>query len=90
MNELTELRRFDPSSPLASTDSAVRNGALRAIAMGLEPQKRVRKRVSDMLSVVLALSARTRRMVLPRVSVDMDVFGPDGRRAVRIYLPEME
>jgi hypothetical protein len=44
--------------------------------------------MSDMLSVVLALSSRTRRMVLPRVSVDVDVFDPAGRRALRMYMPQ--
>jgi hypothetical protein len=47
-----------------------------------------RQRVSDLLSVVLTLSARTRRMVMPKVEVDLDVFAPGGARAVRIYLPE--
>ena len=43
-----------------------------------------------MLSVVLSLSARTRRMVLPRVHIDMDVFGPNGKRALRIYMPDQD
>jgi hypothetical protein len=41
--------------------------------------------VADLLGAVLALSARTRRMVMPKVEVDLDVFAPGGRRAVRIF-----
>jgi len=37
---------------------------------------------------VLTLSARTRRMVMPRAEVELDVFGPAGERAVRMMLPE--
>jgi hypothetical protein len=44
--------------------------------------------VSDLLSVVLTLSARTRRMIMPPVEVDIDVFAPGGQRAVRILLPQ--
>jgi hypothetical protein len=40
-----------------------------------------------LLGVVLALSARTRRLVLPKVGIDLDVFAPGGRRAVRLILP---
>lgn len=87
---LSDLGRFEPRSPLASQDDAVRSEALRSLMRGLEPHKPVRRRMSDMLSVVLALSARTRRMVLPRVSIDVDVFGPNGKRALRMYLPQDE
>ncbi len=87
---LSDLSRFEPRSPLASGDDAVRDDALRALMRGLEPQKPVRRRMSDMLSVVLALSARTRRMVLPRVAIDVDVFDPNGKRALRMYLPQDE
>ncbi len=87
---LSDLSRFEPRSPLASDDTAIRNGALSAITRGLDPQKPVHRRVSDMLSVVLSLSARTRRMVLPRVHIDMDVFGPNGKRALRIYMPDQD
>jgi hypothetical protein len=45
-----------------------------------------RQRVSDLLGVVLTLSARTRRMVMPRVEIDLDVFGPKGQRAVRLMV----
>lgn len=87
VTQLTDLSQFEPRSPLASGDEMARTEALRALMRGLEPNKPVRRRVSDMLSVVLALSARTRRMVLPRVSIDVDVFGPNGKRALRMYMP---
>ncbi len=90
VESLTELAQFVPDSPLASDNASVRGNALRAITRGLEANKPVRRRVSDMLSVVLALSARTRRMVLPRVAIDMDVFGPDGKRALRLYMPDYD
>lgn len=85
---LSQLAHFRPASPLASDDSAVCDEALRQLIRSLEPGKPVRRRVADLLSTVLALSARTRRMVLPRVNVDVDVFAPNGARAVRIFFPE--
>ena len=84
---LSELSQFEPRSPLASQDAAVRDDTLRALMRGLEPHRPVRRRMSDMLGAVLALSARTRRMVLPKVSIDVDVFGPNGQRALRMYMP---
>lgn len=87
LTRLTDLGHFEPRSPLASEDDAARAEALRSLMRGLEPNKPVRRRVSDMLSVVLALSARTRRMVLPRVTIDVDVFDPSGKRALRMYMP---
>jgi hypothetical protein len=49
-----------------------------------------RRGVGDLLGVVLALSARTRRVVMPKVGIDLDVFSPDGRRAVRMMLPQRD
>lgn len=85
---LTQLANFRASSPLASDDRAACDEALRQLVRSFEPTRPVRRRVADLLSVVLALSARTRRMVLPRVKVDVDVFSPGGARAVRVYFPE--
>jgi len=39
-----------------------------------------------MLGAVLALSSRTRRMVQPRTKIDIDVFAPGGKRALRLTL----
>jgi hypothetical protein len=86
-NGLSDLASFDSRSPLACDDDAVQSGALRALIRGIDGHKPVRRRVSDMLSTVLALSARTRRMVLPPVAIDLDVFGPNGQRALRLYMP---
>ncbi|GGA60616.1 hypothetical protein [Pelagibacterium lentulum] len=89
MNEtstLNQLRDFDAQSPLASDDAAIRSQALRELTRGLEPGKPVRQKVADLLIVVMALSARTRRMVQPRVEIDVDVFSPSGTRAVRMYI----
>lgn len=88
INALSRLARFRASSPLAHEDAAIADQALRDLVRSLEPQRPVRRRVSDLLSIVLALSARTRRMVLPHVRVDVDVFAPNGSRAVRLYFPE--
>lgn len=84
---LSQLAKFRASSPLAHEDAAIADEALRQLVRSLEPHKPVRRRVSDLLSIVLALSARTRRMVLPRVTVDVDVFAPDGSRAVKLFFP---
>ncbi|MCD7061185.1 hypothetical protein [Pelagibacterium xiamenense] len=84
---LTQLAQFDATSPLASDDTSVRESALRGMLKGLETPRPVHRRVTDLLGVVLALSARTRRMVMPRVAIDVDVFAPGGRRAVQLHLP---
>lgn len=85
-SSLTELARFVGQSRLASEDLLVRRRAINAIASRLNPRPTGR-RVAELLGVVLALSARTRRMVMPHVSVELDVFAPGGGRAVRIMLP---
>jgi hypothetical protein len=85
-SSLSELARFIGQSRLASEDPVVRRQAISAITSRLNPHPAGR-RVGDLLGVVLALSARTRRMVMPAVSVELDVFAPGGGRAVRIMLP---
>jgi hypothetical protein len=86
-SSLTELARFVGQSRLASEDPLVRRHAINAITNRLLPRPAGR-RVGDLLGAVLALSARTRRMVLPPVTVDLDVFSPGGARAVRLRLPQ--
>jgi hypothetical protein len=78
---LTELANFVGRSPLASEDMVVRNRALAGITQRMLPKKRG---VGDLLGVVLALSARTRRMVQEPVRIDLDVFAPGGSRAVEL------
>ena len=78
-SSLSELARFIGQSDLNSAD------AVNAIAASFMPKRRG---VSELLGAVLALSARTRRMVLPRVDIDLDVFAPGGTRAVQVTLPQ--
>jgi hypothetical protein len=78
---LTELANFIGRSPLASADMSARNRALSGMTARMLPRKRS---VGDLLGVVLALSARTRRMVQEPVTIDIDVFSPGGKRALRM------
>ena len=78
---LTELANFVGRSSLLSEDMAARNRVLAGMTQRMLPKKRS---VGDLLGVVLALSARTRRMVQEPVSVDIDVFAPGGARALRL------
>ena len=59
------------------------------MGVGMRPFHR---RASDLLGTVLALSARTRRVIQPRVTIDIDVFTPLGQRAVTLQnspLPDL-
>ncbi|WIJ26847.1 hypothetical protein [Devosia sp. RR2S18] len=84
-NALQELASFVGRSSLASPDMAIRNRALAGMTGRMLPRKRS---VSDLLGVVLALSARTRRMAQRPVQVDLDVFAPGGKRAVHMSFGE--
>ena len=83
---LTELARFASPSKLSADDLALRRRTIEAISVGLKPSLQ-RRGVGDLLGVVLVLSARTRRMVMPRANIDIDVFSPSGTRALRMTLP---
>lgn len=83
-SSLSQLARFIGQSTLASPDPDERRRAVNALTGTLAP--RPQRRVGDLLGVVLALSARTRRMVLPAVAIDLDVFSPDGTRAARVLM----
>lgn len=86
MSEITALKdlaKFVAKSPLASEDAEVRRTAVNSLVRSIAPRTE-RKKVSDLLSTVMALSARTRRLVQPRVEIELDVFTPDNVRAVRI------
>ncbi len=85
-SSLTELARFVGQSQLG--DASANRRAVNDIVNHLS-RRPAKQRVSDLLSVVLTLSARTRRMIMPQVAVDIDVFGPGGERAVRIMLPDL-
>lgn len=86
-SSLSELARFVGQSSLASEDAVVRRQAVNAIVTRFTPPGARRRGVGELLGVVMALSARTRRMLMPHVEIDIDVFGPDGGRAVRVTLP---
>ena len=85
-SSLSELARFVGRSALVADDHIERAEAVNAMVVRLNPSLK-RRNVSDLLGVVLALSARTRRMLMPHVEIDLDVFGPTGSRAVRVILP---
>ena len=85
VNSLSELANFIAKSPLASEDVNARQRAVNAIRGNLMPQPR--RKVTDLLGTVLALSSRTRRMVQPHAEVELDVFGPGNHRAVLLTLP---
>lgn len=87
-SSLSELARFVGQSTLSADSFADRRRAVTALAQRLDPSLK-RRNVGELLSVVLALSARTRRMVLPRVEIDLDVFGPTGLRAVKVTMPRL-
>ncbi len=81
---LVELANFIGRSPLAAPDASARNKVLSGMTQRMLPRQR--RSVGDMLAVVMALSARTRRMAQDPVNVEIDVFAPGGRRAVRMML----
>ena len=85
-SSLTQLARFVGQSSLSSADPRERRRTIDAIAANLSPKLR-RRGVGELLGAVLALSARTRRMVMPQVEIDLDVFSPSGTRAVRVLMP---
>ena len=87
-SSLSELARFIGQSGVIASDAGANRHAVNDIITHLSRRPVARPRVSELLGVVLTLSARTRRMVLPRVEVDIDVFSPGGQRAVRLMLPD--
>lgn len=84
-SKVKELAAFAGQSKLTAENPAVRRQALNALASGLKPRLQ-RRGVADLLGVVLVLSARTRRLTLPPVDIDIDVFSPEGRRAVQLTI----
>ena len=78
---LGELAALVGRPVLASEFEAARRRVINGSEIGLETRP-LRRRASDLIGAVLALSARTRRVVQPRVEIDLDVFTPHGQRAV--------
>jgi hypothetical protein len=87
-SSLSELARFIGQSGVIASDAGANRRAVNDIIDHLSRRKAAKPKVSELLAVVLTLSARTRRMILPKVEVELDVFAPGGTRAVRIMLPE--
>jgi len=86
-SSLSDLSRF-VGTPETSSETAMRARRQAANALIAHLDQPLRRRgVGDLLAVVLALSARTRRMILPQVAIELDVFGPEGTRAVTMDLP---
>lgn len=85
-SSLSELARFVGQSGVIASDARGNRRAVNDIITHLS-QRPQKQRVSDLLGVVLTLSARTRRMIMPRAEVELDVFSPGGQRAVRLMLP---
>jgi hypothetical protein len=88
-SSLTELARFVGAGRLEK-GRLTASQRLAATSGDLAEAPPERRGVSELLGVVLALSARTRRIVLPKVGIDLDVFSPGGRRAVRMILPRVD
>ncbi len=86
LSSLSELARFVGQSTLASDDAEIRAMAVNSMVARFNPSLR-RRSVTDLLGAVMTLSARTRRMLMPPVEIDLDVFTPAGGRAVRVSLP---
>jgi len=86
LSSLSELARFVGQSSLASEDVGIRTQAVNAMVAQFNPGPK-RRSVTELLGAVLALSARTRRMLMPAVEIELDVFSPHGGRAVRVTLP---
>ncbi len=82
---LSNLANFVAKSPLASNNEFERRSALNSITQNLTPQP-IRQKVTKLLDAVMVLSARTRRLSQPKVDIDLDVFTPSSKRAVRIIM----
>lgn len=89
LSSLAQLANFSGQSRLTNTDAATRRALITSMAQRMQPRP-ARKKVGEMLGLVLALSSRTRRIVQPRVGVDLDVFSPAGTRAVQLQLGALD
>ena len=85
LSSLADLANFVGHSNLTQTDANPGQRALKALSARLmaKPQRRS---VGELLAVVLVMSARTRRVVMPPVHLELDVFAPSGQRAVRVFM----
>lgn len=82
---LTKLANFVGKSPLSSEDRKTRNAAIKSLRESLEPRGTARK-VSELIDIVMVRSARARRKGCARVNIDLDVFHPNNKRAISLFL----
>ncbi len=80
---LADLARLASTARASSSFETARKKAVNGLSDGLD-MRPLNRRAIDLLGAVLTLSARTRRVVQPRVDIDLDVFTPLGQRAVAI------
>ena len=83
LSALRELAGFGDAAPSEARGATEANPLVGDIARRMM-QRPQRRSVGELLGVVLVLAARTRRMGLGPVEIDLDVFGPGNERAVRI------
>lgn len=83
-SNLDNLIKFEPKSKLLSSDENVRRAEFLKLATGIDTSAREQMRARDLLGVVLAISARTRRVVKPKATISVSVFSPNGKRAVTL------
>lgn len=88
MTRLSELAKLKEFAGQAAQRGEARDAFWDAYGRVSNQSKHRGKRVTDLVGTVMALSARTRRVVQPRVAVELDVFGPNGKRAMRLFQPD--
>lgn len=89
ISALSELAGIVGKSPLSAAQEAMRRNAVNTMVAGLE-HRPLHRKATDLLGIVLALTARTRRIVQPRVEIDLDVFTPAGARAVKMRMRPLD
>ena len=88
-NSLRELASFVGKTAMPRKHRSKFWNAYKAATGNNMPQTRPR-RAADLLGTVLAISARTRRLVAPRTKIELDVFTPAGNRAVQLIIGHSE
>ncbi len=82
---LSELVNFIAKSPLASENDIERRSALSSISKNISPIP-IQKKVTKLFDAIIILSARSKRIMMPKVQIDIDVFTPNSKRAVKILM----
>ncbi len=90
MNKSTPLS--DLANFVGRSESTTREQKRFWQAYGTAAEQTMRRpvtaKVTDLLGVVTTLSARTRRIVAPLTITELDVFTPNGDRAVQLIMNE--